>query len=37
MQNKMDSMIPIVLILILLGALVVLGGTDAAPFICTLF
>ena len=37
MQNKKFWMIPIVLILLAIGALVILGGTGAAPFIYTLF
>lgn len=36
-QNKKYWMIPIVLILLVIGALVILGGTAAAPFIYTLF
>ncbi len=36
-QNKKWWLTPIVLILILVGALVMLGGTAAAPFIYTLF
>ena len=35
--NKKWWLTPIVLMLLLLGALIVLGGTGAAPFIYTLF
>jgi hypothetical protein len=37
LANKKWWIIPIVLVMLLLGALVVLGGTGAAPFIYTLF
>jgi hypothetical protein len=36
-QNKKWWLTPIVLVLLLVGVLVVLGGTGAAPFIYTLF
>lgn len=36
-QNKKFWLIPIVLIMLLLGALVFFSGTAAAPFIYTLF
>jgi hypothetical protein len=36
-ENKKWWLIPIVLVLGLVGLLVVLGGTGAAPFIYTLF
>jgi hypothetical protein len=36
-QNKKWWLTPIILVLVLFGALVVLGGTAAAPFIYTLF
>lgn len=36
-DNKKWWLTPIVLMLLLLGALIVLGGTGAAPFIYTLF
>ena len=36
-QNKKFWLIPLLLVLLLLGALIVLGGTAAAPFIYTLF
>jgi len=36
-QNKKWWLIPIIVALLLVGALVVLGGTAAAPFIYTLF
>lgn len=36
-ENKKFWMIPILIILLLLGLLIVLGGTSAAPFIYTLF
>jgi len=35
--NKKYWMLPILMTLLLLGALIVLGGTSAAPFIYTLF
>jgi hypothetical protein len=36
-QNKKYWLIPILLLLLVLGALVILGGTVAAPFIYSLF
>ena len=36
-HNKKWWLTPILLMLLLLGALIVLGGTGAAPFIYTLF
>ncbi len=36
-ENKKFWLIPILVILFLLGLLIVLGGTSAAPFIYTLF
>jgi hypothetical protein len=36
-HNKKWWLTPIVLMLLLLGALIVVGGTGAAPFIYTLF
>lgn len=36
-QNKKWWLLPIVLVLFLLGALMLLGGTAAAPFIYSLF
>jgi hypothetical protein len=36
-QNKKLWMIPILVVLLLLGLLIILGGTAAAPFIYTLF
>ncbi|MEE2777669.1 MAG: DUF5989 family protein [Acidobacteriota bacterium] len=36
-HNKKWWLTPILLVLLLLGALVVLGGSTAAPFIYTLF
>ena len=36
-QNKKYWLIPIVLILLLVGVLIILGSTAAAPFIYTLF
>ena len=37
LQNKKWWLLPIVLTLALVGALLVLGGTSAAPFIYSLF
>jgi hypothetical protein len=37
MHNKKWWLFPIILILLLMGILVVLGGTAAGPFIYTLF
>jgi hypothetical protein len=36
-QNKKWWLTPILMMLLLLGVLIVLGGTGAAPFIYTLF
>lgn len=36
-HNKKWWLTPIILVMLLVGALVVLGGTAAAPFIYTLF
>jgi hypothetical protein len=36
-ENKKWWLTPIVLVLLLMGMIVVLGGTGAAPFIYTLF
>jgi hypothetical protein len=36
-QNKKYWLIPIILILLLVGAIIILGSTAAAPFIYTLF
>jgi hypothetical protein len=36
-QNKKYWLIPIILILLLVGVLIILGSTAAAPFIYTLF
>jgi len=36
-ENKKWWLIPIVVVLVMVGVLVVLGGTAAAPFIYTLF
>ncbi len=36
-ENKAWWLAPIVIALLLLGVLVILGGTNAAPFIYTLF
>jgi len=36
-QNKKWWLTPIILVLLLVGVLIVLGGTGAAPFIYTLF
>jgi hypothetical protein len=36
-QNKAYWLAPIIVVLLLLAALVFLGGTSAAPFIYTLF
>lgn len=36
-HNKKWWLLPIVLVLLVLGALILLGGTGAAPFIYTLF
>jgi len=37
LHNKKWWLTPIILVLLLVGALIVLGGTAAAPFIYTLF
>ncbi len=36
-QNKKWWLVPVIVALLLIGALVVLGGTAVAPFIYTLF
>lgn len=36
-HNKKWWMIPLVILILLLGLLIMLGGTGAAPFIYTLF
>ena len=36
-QNKKFWLIPILLVFLILGGLLILGGTSAAPFIYTLF
>jgi hypothetical protein len=36
-SNKKWWLAPIIIVLVLLGALIMLGGTAAAPFIYTLF
>jgi len=36
-ENKKFWLIPIIIILLLLGLLILLGGTASAPFIYTLF
>lgn len=36
-ENKKWWLVPVVVVLLVLGALVALGGTSAAPFIYTLF
>ena len=36
-QNKKLWLIPIIVVLLLVGLLIALGGTSAAPFIYTLF
>ena len=36
-QNRKYWLIPLILILLLVGALILLGSTAAAPFIYTLF
>ena len=37
MQNKKWWMIPILVVLVLVGALLIVGGSGVAPFIYTLF
>ncbi len=36
-QNKKYWLLPIVIVLLLLGLIIILGATSAAPFIYTLF
>jgi uncharacterized protein DUF5989 len=36
-QNKKWWLLPIVIVMVLVGVLVILGGTGLAPFIYTLF
>lgn len=36
-QNKKYWLIPLIVLLVLLGVLIILGSTAAAPFIYTLF
>lgn len=36
-ENKKFWLIPIIIMLLLLGLLIILGGTASAPFIYTLF
>ena len=36
-ENKKWWLVPILVVFLLLGVLIVLGGTGAAPFIYTLF
>jgi len=36
-SNKAYFIAPIILVLVLVGVLIILGGTKAAPFIYTLF
>lgn len=36
-QNKKYWLLPIIVALLLVGVLIILGGTSAAPFIYTLF
>lgn len=36
-QNKKWWLVPIVVVLVLMGALIILGGTGAAPFIYSFF
>ena len=36
-HNKKYWLLPIVIVLLLLGVLIILGGSPAAPFIYTLF
>ncbi len=36
-ENKKFWLIPLIIILLLLGLLIFLGGTSAAPFIYTIF
>lgn len=37
LSNKAYFLAPIIIALLLVGALIILGGTKAAPFIYTLF
>lgn len=37
MQNKKYWMLPIIILLLAFGALIIAGGSSAAPFIYTLF
>jgi hypothetical protein len=37
LANKAWMLLPIIVVLLLVGALIVLGGTQAAPFIYSLF
>lgn len=37
MRNKKWWLAPLILVLVAIGAIIVLGGTAAAPFIYTLF
>lgn len=37
LSNKAYFIAPIITVLLLVGALIILGGTKAAPFIYTLF
>ena len=37
LSNKAYFIAPIIIVLLLVGALIILGGTKAAPFIYTLF
>ncbi len=37
LSNKAYFIAPIIIVLMLVGALIILGGTKAAPFIYTLF
>jgi hypothetical protein len=37
MSNKAYFIAPIIVVLLLVGLLIILGGTKAAPFIYTLF
>jgi hypothetical protein len=36
-QNKKWYLIPVAVVMVLMGALIILGATGAAPFIYTLF
>jgi len=37
MQNKKWWLVPVVLVILAVGALIILGSTSAAPFVYTLF